>query len=393
LKDDSVSNNAITILANGRIFQENILDELDNAKIFTSYLVGEINANFLDDSRFEDMAISSRQGLRQNDQRYTILKNFLEKAIKQVDKNWDEWRKKEGLNKAKEQHPKLNEWLDTLTDTRDKKAAEHLIGKINTIRFGGDNEDNAKKEVLKNAILAFEKLKIRGNLEKLEQLSTFNLDTFKPILDSIDDIEESYFYDITKQRLGIIKKFEELTNDNEKEKVIQKYLYQHLWLLDPSWERTTSETVIEKTLTQELKAIEPESTGARIDIAYKTVSGKYIIIEMKRPDVRTPLNELIDQGRKYLKATNKWYSDNPNQMIDGRIPTIEVYFIIGTKGKEKLNDENQYLGPNYMEDQLKSIRSRIFTYGDLITQSRQAYSDYLNSQKEIERIRELIENI
>ncbi|MDA5611696.1 hypothetical protein [Pasteurella multocida] len=108
-------------------------------------------------------------------------------------------------------------------------------------------------------------------------------------LDSIDDIEESYFYDITKQRLNIIKKFEELTNDNEKEKVIQKYLYQHLWLLDPSWERTTSETVIEKTLTQELKAIEPESTGARIDIAYKTVSGKYIIIEMKRPDVRTPL--------------------------------------------------------------------------------------------------------
>lgn len=396
LKDDDVSNNAITILANGRIFQENILDELDNAKIFTSYLVGEINADFLDATKFDDMAISSRQGLRQNDPRYRALKTFLENALKQVDKQWDEWRQEKGLEEAKQNHPALQDWLDSLSDTRDRKAAETLVGKINTIRFNGtlDEQQVAKKDVMKNAILAFEKLKIRGNLERLDKLSSFNVEVFKPILDSIDDIEESYFYDITKQRLGIIEKFENLVDENQKEKVIQEYLYQHLWLLDPSWERTTAETEIERTVTKEIKEIEPDSTGARIDIAYKTISGKYIIIEMKRPDVRTPFDDLISQGRKYIKAVNRWYVNNPNQI---KPTTLEVYFIIGNKGQEKIQEDidynSKYSGPNYTKDQLSSISGQIFTYNDLITQSRQVYSDYLNSKKEIERIKLVLDSL
>lgn len=398
-KENDVSNNAITILANGRIFQENILEELDNAKLFTSYLVGEINANFLDDSNYQDMAISSRQGLRQNDERYLILKTFVANALKIVDEDWDNWRKEEGLKEIEAKHPTLQAWLDGLIDNRDRKAAEDLLGKVNTIRFSGSEEaqETSRKDILKSAVLAFEKLKVRGNLDRLQELSSFDADVFKPILKSIDDIEESYFYDVTKQRLGIIEKFEALTNEDEKEKVIQKYLYQHLWLLDPSWERTTSETEIERTLTKEIKEIEPDSTGARIDIAYKTISGKYIIIEMKRPNVRTSFDDLIAQGKKYIKATHQWYIKNPNQMIDGKAPKIEVYFIIGAKGQEKVSEDieynNTFMGMDYVGNQLRSINGRIFTYNDLITQSRQVYSEYLNSQKEVERIKNLVDNL
>lgn len=401
LKDtvNDVSNNAITILANGRIFQENMLEELDNAKLFTSYLVGEINANFLDASEYQDMATSSRQGLRQNDERYQILKNFVALALKTVDADWDIWRKEEGLKEIEAKHPTLQAWLDGLTDERDKKAAEDLLGKVNTIRFSGSatEQEYSRKDMLKSAVLAFEKLKVRGNLNRLQELSSFDVELFKPILKSIDDIEESYFYDVTKQRLGIIEKFEALTNEDEKEKVIQKYLYQHLWLLDPSWERTTSETEIERTLTNEIKEIEPDSTGARIDIAYKSISGKYIIIEMKRPNVKTPFDDLIAQGKKYIKATHQWYIKNPNQMIDGNAPKIEVYFIIGAKGYEKVREDieyhNKFIGMDYVGNQLRSINGRIFTYNDLITQSRQVYSEYLNSQKEVERIKALIDNL
>lgn len=399
LKDDDVSNNAITILSNGRIFQENILNELDNAKHFASYLVGEVNANFLDLTDRQDMAISSRQGLLQNDERYLILKNFLAKALREVDKDWSEWRREEGLKDIKANHPVLEDWLNGLSDKRDKKAAEKLLSSVNTMSFSGSEleQEETRKDVLKHTVLAFEKLKVRGNLERLAELSSFNVDVFKPILKSIDDIEESYFYDVTKQRLGIIDKFEKLTDDNEKEKVIQKYLYQHLWLLDPSWERTTAETEIERTLTKELKEIQPESTGARIDIAYKTISGKYIIIEMKRPDVKTPFDDLVNQGKKYIKATHQWYIKNPSQMQNGKAPVIEVYFIVGTKGQEKINEDTeyyaQYVGGDYIVNQLRSINGRIFTYSDLITQSRQTYSEYINSQKDIQKIKELIDSI
>ncbi|MDP8185328.1 BbrUII/HgiDII family restriction enzyme [Phocoenobacter skyensis] len=394
-KENNVSNNAITILSNGRIFQENILEELDNAKIFTSYLVGEINADFLDATEFKDMAISSRQGLRQNDERYQILKMFIADALKKIDSNWDEWRKEKGIKEIKQAHPKVKDWLEGFNDNRDKEAAQKLLGKINTIRFSGnkDEQEKNKKEILKNAILGFEKLRIKGNLDRLDDMTHFTAELFKPILNSIDDIEESYFYDITVQRISIIKKLEELTDENEKERVIQKYLYNHLWLFDPAWERTTSETEIERDLTKEIKEIDPESKGARIDIAYKTISGKYIIIEMKKPDVRTSFDDLIEQGKKYYRAARRWYEKHPQHQLNGEIPMIEIYFIVGKKGADKIREAINTDGRESVVNALKSIKGQYFTYNDLITQSRRLYSDYIEKQKDIKRIKDIIDNI
>ena len=391
LKDtvNDVSNNAITILANGRIFQENMLEELDNAKLFTNYLVGEINADFLDASEYQDMATSSRQGLRQNDKRYQILKDFVASALKTVDTDWDIWRKEEGLKEIEAKHPILQAWLDGLTDERDKKAAEDLLGKVNTIRFSGSEEDqeDSRKDMLKSAVLAFEKLKVRGNLNRLQELSSFDVELFKPILKSIDDIEESYFYDVTKQRLGIIEKFNALVDENQREKVVQEYLYQHLWLLDPSWERTT-ESYIEQPLTDELKRACPEiEEGARVDIAYKAVTGKHIIIEMKRPFVKTDIFTLVSQGAKYRTATKQWYLENQN--IDD-LTGIEIYFLVGKDSKNKI-----YLSAekSVIEGQLASINAKILTYGELITKSNQAYAKYLEGRSEIKKIKQIIDAI
>lgn len=389
-KENEVSNNAITILANGRIFQENILEELDNAKLFTSYLVGEINANFLDDSNYQDMAISSRQGLRQNDERYLILKTFVAKALKIVDEDWDTWRKEEGLKEIENKHPTLQTWLNGL-DVQDRKAAEDLLSKVNTIRFSGseDAQEISRKDVLKSAVLAFEKLKIRGNLDRLKELSSFNAEMFKPILKSIDDIEESYFYDVTKQRLGIIEKFEALKNDNEKEKVIQQYLYEHLWLLDPAWERTTK-TYIEQQLSDELKQACPENdSGARLDIAYKNIAGKHIIIEMKKeiPNYQIDIYDLIKQGNKYIDATKQWYLNNQNH---NDILGIEVYFLVGTKVKNKIY---QSTGKERINGLLRESNAVLLTYDELITRSRNSYAEYLQRKNEIQKIKDLLDNI
>ena len=118
---------------------------------------------------------------------------------------------------------------------------------------------------------------------------------------------------------------------------------------------------------------------------------------MKRPDVKTSIDDLVAQGKKYIKATQQWYKKNPNQMVNGRPPLIEVYFIIGAKGYEKVLEDidfsNDFINSNYVDKQRESIHGKIYTYNDLITQSRQMYSDYLNSQKEVERIKDIINNI
>ncbi|MDE4031142.1 ATP-binding protein [Glaesserella parasuis] len=391
LKDEEVSNNAITILSNGRIFQENILDELENAKIFTKYLVGEVNADFLDLTEYQDMAISSRQGLRQNDERYAILKVFLGNTLKVVDKDWDDWRRKEGLKEIKEKSPVLQQWLDDLSK-ENRGAAEKLLSKVNTIHFSGGEEEQeeTRKSVLKSAVLAFEKLKVRDNLDKLEQLSSFSPELFKPILQSIDDIEESHFYDVTQQRLSIIQKLEDLKDDNEAEKVIQLYLYEHLWLLDPAWERTTTETYIEQKLTKELKQACPDNgTGARLDIAYKNIAGKHIIIEMKKevPSYQIDIYDLIKQGNKYMDATKQWYLNNQSY---SEISGIEVYFLVGKKVKEKIYQSTDKERVNGLLRESKAI---LLTYDELITRSRNSYAEYLQRKNDIQKIKNIIDNI
>lgn len=386
-KDPEISNNSITVLSNGRVFEEDILLGFGSAKVFTSYLVGEVIADFLDKNDMPDMATSSRQKLQENDPRFIVLKNFLEDKLRTIDKNWDEWRRAQGVDEIQKETPALTTWLGSLK-SHEKNVAEKLLGKVNTYRFSGDEKEQkeSKKTVLKNTILAFEKLRIKDNLEALDHIMDIQSEHFKDVFSSVNDIEASMFYEITSQRLKIIEKFEKITNENELEKTVQEYLYNHLWLLDPSWERSTGETYIEQTLTKELKKVKPDAaSGARIDIAYKTISGKHIIIEMKRPNVKPDIFELVAQARKYVLATHEWYKGNPSNLLNGQLPFIEVILLVG----RNYHDEGQA----FLAGQMQSINGTIMTYQDLITQSKQAYQEYKNKKKESLRIQQIIDDI
>ncbi|EKF9635386.1 ATP-binding protein, partial [Vibrio cholerae] len=378
-QDPEVPNNTITIISNGRLFDEDILPEFGSAKHFTNYLVGELEIDLLDQNEKNDMATSSRQKLQQEDPRYPVLKEFLDKTLSQVDKDWGKWRAEIGTEEVKQESPAIKKWFDSLHDL-ERKAAENVIGKVNTMRFSGasDEQERSKKAVLKNTVLAFEKLRIQKNLSKLDEISDVSSVMFRDVFATVNDIEESLYYEITSQRLSVVDKFQKITDDNELEKVVQEYLYDHLWLLDPSWERVSGSQEIERTLSAELKKIDPGAhTGARLDIEYKTISGKHIIIEMKKPDVYPPINQLQEQGSKYVKAVRQWYKDHPDRCpVKNQIPQIEIIFLLG-KNHKHLDEYDR----EYHENILKALNAKIMTYGDLIIQTRQAYSEYIECQK------------
>ena len=386
-KDPEISNNTITVISNGRVFEEDILLEFGSAKVFTNYLVGEIVADFLDDNEKPDMATSSRQKLQQNDPRYPVLKSFLERSLQQIDKDWDKWRREKGIDEVKQNTPAVSDWLNSLKK-HERDSAEKLLGKVNTFRFSGDEEEqkNARKTVLKNTVLAFERLRIQDNLDALDKISNLQSENFKDVFASVNDIEASMFYEITSQRLKVIEKFQKITDDNELERAVQMYLYDHLWLLDPSWERVTGSSVMEQTLTKELKQVNPDATsGARIDIAFQTVYGKHIIIEMKRPKVQPDIMALVAQGNKYVQATTQWFNNNPKSCPGGNIPHIEVIFLLGT-GYHAANQ-------HFVNMQLLSINGKVLTYSDLITQSKQAYAEYQDKKNDAARIMKIVEGI
>jgi hypothetical protein len=96
--------------------------------------------------------------------------------------------------------------------------------------------------------------------------------------------EAVHYHQIITGRLTVIDK---LANDmpKESEKVIQKHVFKHLWLVDPSWERATESPTMEKAFkTQFAKTakLRKDEAQARFDIGYRTAAGKHVIVELKK---------------------------------------------------------------------------------------------------------------
>ena len=116
-----------------------------------------------------------------------------------------------------------------------QKKAKKWLGKLNRIRI---DEVDEQKQLIKHAVLAFEFYRANENLEKLENIAADNLQAALDIFEDLDSLESNLYGQIVRQRLKVISTLNEKVAENALERVIQKYLFDHLWLLEPSWERT-----------------------------------------------------------------------------------------------------------------------------------------------------------
>jgi len=375
-------NNTIVIQAWGKLIHEDILKDMKEGGLFTKYLIGEVRADFLDRDDQEDIATSDRQRLRENDPRYKKLKTYIQtEVLKLVQSKWTDWRN-EGAEKKALNNPKIEEWFKGLS-ADNKKYARQLFGKIESFPVV---DPDFKRELYKQSILAFQTLALKGNLSAIERISTEgDLELFTAIFAGMDELEMVHYYQILKGRLAVLKKFEDIV-PKAKEKLIQEHIFNHLWLLDSSWERASTDTKMETTVEQAWKGVyaklTPTQKKGRLDIKYRTAAGKHIIIELKKYNRSIEANDLLVQIRKYRSAVLKVLDDKfPNQQH-----LVESICIVGATPKPQ--DEEQQ-----NRDMLAAVDARYITYDELIQQTRDSYRDYLDKQKELTKIQSLIDSI
>lgn len=383
LDSDEVGNlNGIVVFARGRLFHENILEKLNDGRLYTKYLTGQIEADFLDMDDQPDIATSDRQRVQEDDPRYTQLIVFLRSRLTDVEKRWNEWRRKHEVKKAKEMSPVLEEWIESLAlGFRD--SAEKMIANLSALPVDHDED---KKVLIKHGILAFERMKLRGSTETFVD-GIDDIEMLLSVLADRDVFEASLYRDIVKSRLEAIRNFQGLTDENEQEKVLQKYLFEHLWLLDPAWERATASEVIESRLKRDGVIVDDltrKEERGRVDIAYRTNAGKHIIVELKRAGRRMTLLELVEQGQLYVDKLTKILAAQ-----DDRNPNIEVVFVIG----RPLDEESS--NPTRLKSSMEAISpgSRVTHYDALIEGARNAYSAYLEQSLEVDRVDGIVARI
>lgn len=370
--EDDENLNRIAIMVRGKMAKEDIFSEIGTTALYSKYLFGEISADFLDLDNELDITTSSRQDFFEDDERYVALKNFIKKALSSIRADWEETRKKGGVDEACG-YAVVKNWYEELNGD-DKTSAKSLFGKINQLTI----EKDKKKMLFMHGVLAFESFRLKHNLSSLEQINAENMEDFLKIAGRLDDIEATMYYQIVQERLAVIKKMQDVVSDGSLEKVIQDHLSKNLWLLDPSWDRGTEAPIVEQTFKKQFENIDAELTkeelDARLDIRYKKASGKHLIIELKKGDRVVTADELHKQVRKYSRATEKVMASlNSNE-------SFEIIVLLG-----KHLDGNGYDESIYKKDKesFKQFNCRIMYYDELLRNAQNLYSDFLEKNNRL----------
>lgn len=265
-----------------------------------------------------------------------------------------------------------------------------MIGTIASLAFERKNEVEDRAALLRSGVLAFARVGLRKSADDLEQLSQVTAEDLLPLLGQQDAYEAGLWVDILRSRVRAIDQLRGLTKADEKEKALQKHLFDHLWLLDPAWERATASPAMEEDLRELAPDLfardaEGQEIHGRIDIRYATLSGRHVIVELKRYSVAVDARKLEEQGLKYFNALA---SILRQQGREDEVQRIEVFFVLGkqpgTAGQGALGDEEYY------RSVFAPIRGRFALYDQLIANARNQYQDYLDASQEAKALDELL---
>ena len=370
--------NKISVMVRGKMAQEDVLGELGAGGAYSKYVVGEICAEFLDDDEREESATTSRQRIVEDDPRYRALVRKIAADLKEVERSWTGLRNEAGEKRALE-IPQIREWFDQLDGDR-KKAAKSLFGRINGLAV--DDEDDLRQLFI-GGILAFESLRFRDLLDRMDGINLNSLAMLKDVFVQLGDIEAAAFYQITRHRLDVINRLEAAVGKNRRERAIQEIIFDHLWLMDPAWERVPGTERMERRIAAEFKKSSSRLTDdekrSRQDIRYVSASGVNIVVELKRPGRSVTVGELIVQVGKYHTALSK--------ILEAQGRPDEPISIVCVVGRRPS-------GINRMrQGMLDAASAKIITYDELVEGAYRAYSEYTKKRGEAAALAELVRSI
>lgn len=241
-----------------------------------------------------------------------------------------------------------------------------------------------EREMYRHVILGFERLRLRDALDEIDRLpDDTDIVGYEKVFGGLDDLEAVEYGQIARGRIAIIKKFKDLAPEAQ-ERVIQEYLFEHLWLLHPSWERPTTATHMEETVTKKLEKVKltKEEAEGRIDIRYATAAGKHIIIELKKSDASVNVFALGEQLSKYREAMLKTL----HQQFGIENPEVELVAILGKPPSGPTD-------PARREGVLRQINARWVTYNQLIHEGLGSYEDYLEANERLSKLQTVLDNL
>lgn len=359
----------VVVYINGKLADENILKNKLNARISNAYVIGEVNADFLQNEN-EDPVLSSREGLNSEIENVEKLTEHVLSIRAKIDNTWNDLRAA--------RTPERQDYVTTLLEksgytktynslNRQQKKKIHKYAQ----RIFDNNEEHSKSEYRTYAPVIFSLV----NSEIIDEIHVEEADDMENVLakfyELFDKTEINSALRIQsniEDRLAVIEELNKNIADEAVEQIFENHLQKHPWLIHPYWDKPTDRMVIETQNRYKYLVDEYEIHG-RTDIIIKIEEEIYpIICELKR-EKQTSYSapnalEIQSQIGKYRRGI--FEEINKERGITASdIRSIKAFFICGQTAYDKLKE--------YDLIDLNNNNIEVLTYQDIIRRAKGIY--------------------
>lgn len=331
----------IILFSRGKLVQESMsFSERANDNFF-QYMAGSFDVDFIDESPEIDNCSTDRKSLAWDTYENTeldYLKQLLEKIVSMTQSKWRQSRKEAKQQRIEERGGDLNLWINDLNPA-EKPLARKLVDAIL-------ENDNISEDSASNYIAYIKDMYgftgFQDFTAKLDELGVLGNENAIKLLTDWSEIEAKEYAKISLGRMKTIDQFDKYIQDNASEnKIIQKFLQEFPWLLDPKMEKFEREV----TYSELLKRTFPDETelesNRRIDFLCTNSSGVVHVIELKRPNIKLTFKQLqqisayaefiknhfpdsVDKVKGYLISDNMTYEPGAEKMRKG-LETQDIF--------------------------------------------------------------------
>jgi hypothetical protein len=334
----------IAVMARGKLVEEPGKVEFGGkgltGQFGLSYLVGELNADFLDEE--EDLVATGRRNVIWERYPASGLRKWLEDAIRGVCSDWVKRRTKVKMKAIKE-IPVYMKRIATLPK-REKKYIDEVLVKI------AKREDSNERTLTEVAGMAASMVEHKTFFDLVQSMR--EADVSKPevlfqFFDEWEVLDALELLRLVEGRREAIDKLQQLVDAGVREVPdMHNFLRDNPWLLNPTWDYMEDEVSVRKKLLEKFpEAKDVLKQDRRIDFLCLGYGRTLNVIELKRPG-STIGRKGLDQLEQYVDFVRELEGTDPKnrRTVVGYVIASKISSGYGVHQKaERLEAHSMYV--------------------------------------------------
>jgi len=300
----------IVIMARGKLVQEPfVFDAVVGQQYALSYLIGEINAEFVDAE--EDTVGTSRNALVWDTDANAALKEWGQKEVNRIARAWAEKRSNDNdAELAKNPlYQRFEEEAEQHGNGRAKKVADKLIREI--VKRNPTTDVETQMPVVQ---MCLDFMEFDAFWDLAQDLTDVRVEETEKLIELFREwevVEAKEMMRVTEGRMTTIQKLQRLIETNALEvPTLHTFLKEFPWVLDPRWTLIADEKRYSQLLRERFPDNDLPADDRRIDFLCVWEGTHLVVVEIKRPSVQASTKELaqieeyVGFMRDYVQRTS-----------------------------------------------------------------------------------------